>query len=367
MQVMNIQENIITVLENYLLAKTIFKQASKDAIHYEALSSQIPKYFRNLINKYSENSDNYIIKYSQGMGNWAEIPWIVFMNRNVTLSAQEGYYLVLGFSADMKSVYLSLNQGVSKTDKNNLSQFAHVAIQYTKPSIDENVIFGKIDFNAKNKLGKDYGKSAIKSYRYTLNELKSLSLTNQIDQQFKELLKDYENIYNLVGKNILNLHPIKDCSYQEELQKLDNVEEINDTKFIDSLPKPNKGLKYLKYYTRNTKFSKNALKNAGYKCEINPEHITFNNGKHQYMEGHHLIPMSFQDEFEISLDVPANIVSVCPTCHKALHYGNTLIKKQYIEVIFKNRKKDLEKYGIRIEKKQLEKIYTLNQLDHEYD
>ncbi|MEG0664633.1 MAG: hypothetical protein RR483_06005, partial [Clostridia bacterium] len=50
-----------------------------------------------------------------------------------------------------------------------------------------------------------------------------------------------------------------------------------------------------------------------YKCEINPEHETFHNGRHPYMEGHHLIPMSQQDFYTFSLDVPPNIISLCPT------------------------------------------------------
>ena len=31
------------------------------------------------------------------------------------------------------------------------------------------------------------------------------------------------------------------------------------------------------------------------------------------MEAHHLIPMEFQDDFEHSIDVPENIISLCPT------------------------------------------------------
>ena len=35
-----------------------------------------------------------------------------------------------------------------------------------------------------------------------------------------------------------------------------------------------------------------------------------------YVEAHHLIPMGFQDDFSKSIDVEANIISLCTYCHK---------------------------------------------------
>lgn len=299
------------------------------------------------------------------MGNWAEIPWIVCANQKITSSAQTGYYIVLLFSADMQSCYISLNQGVTKSNAQHLTYFSNVAAKYTKPSTCENLIYGEINLNAKNILGKAYEQSAIKSYRYSLEDLKYLELNKKIENQFKELIQDYENIFGLIGTDILNLQPVTDYSYQEEIQKTSL--DMNDNELDKILPKPTKNLKHFKYYTRNPKFSKAALKNANYECEINPQHQTFNNGKHQYMEGHHIVPMSLQDYYEISLDVPSNIISVCPNCHRALHYGDSSIKIEYLNLIFKNRKLKLEKHGIIINKKTLENIYVKNQLDHEYD
>jgi len=35
------------------------------------------------------------------------------------------------------------------------------------------------------------------------------------------------------------------------------------------------------------------------------------------MEGHHLIPMEYQDRIpHQTLDAQANIISLCPTCHR---------------------------------------------------
>lgn len=364
---MNIASEIIEVLENYLTAKKDYPMAVNEGKHFSSLSQHIPKQFNSWINKFSKFNNLYQISFSHGKGNWAEIPWVVCANTNITDTAQKGYYIVLGFSADMQSCFLSLNQGVSKTDKNTLRDFANVASGYTKPSDDENVIFGKIDFKAKNTLGKNYGLFAIKSFNYSLEQLKQNNISQLIERQFKELLDDYDNIYTLVGNDILNLQPITDFSYQQQIQQNSEEREEENLNAFIKRARPNKLSKKLKYYSRNPKYSKVALKLAKYKCEINPEHETFHNGKHSYMEGHHLIPMSQQDFYTISLDVPSNIISLCPTCHKALHYGNHLIKKEYLMKLFHQRESILNKCGIHIETKELIKIYTKGYLDDMYD
>ena len=62
---------------------------------------------------------------------------------------------------------------------------------------------------------------------------------------------------------------------------------------------------------RKPKQAVDSLILADYKCEYNPEDRTFTrkNGK-QYTEPHHLIPISKYREFDRSLDVKENIVSL---------------------------------------------------------
>ena len=51
---------------------------------------------------------------SGGKGNAAVVPWIAVFQPNETTTAQRGMYLVYLFSADMTTVSLSLNQGVTE-------------------------------------------------------------------------------------------------------------------------------------------------------------------------------------------------------------------------------------------------------------
>ena len=68
-----------------------------------------------------------------------------------------------------------------------------------------------------------------------------------------------------------------------------------------------------------------------------------------------MIPMAFQDQFDVSLDVEENIVSLCSNCHNEIHYGrdaDTLIRNLYSE-----RKAVLEKAGIVISMSDLLALY----------
>ncbi|MDH9160510.1 HNH endonuclease [Staphylococcus succinus] len=105
---------------------------------------------------------------------------------------------------------------------------------------------------------------------------------------------------------------------------------------------------------RNPKKAVAALILADYKCEYNPEDRTFTrkNGK-EYTEPHHLIPISKYREFDRSLDVKENIVSLCSHCHNLIHYGRLEEKKEILEKLLLDRQDQLSKYGIFIDLEQL--------------
>lgn len=73
------------------------------------------------------------------------------------------------------------------------------------------------------------------------------------------------------------------------------------------------------------------------------------------MEAHQLIPIGAQDDFNNSLDVDANIVCLCPNCHRKLHYGAN-IDGDLLD-LFNRQKLLLEKSGIKISFNDLKKYY----------
>lgn len=62
---------------------------------------------------------------------------------------------------------------------------------------------------------------------------------------------------------------------------------------------------------------------VNYICEVDSVHETFviESTCKMYMEEHHAIPMKNQGNFFVNPDVYANIVCLCPICHRTLHYG----------------------------------------------
>lgn len=100
-------------------------------------------------------------------------------------------------------------------------------------------------------------------------------------------------------------------------------------------------------WKRSTILREQAICMADYECEIDDTHISFiaDKTKKPYMEGHHTIPISFQSEFENSLDVYANIVCLCPLCHKKIHFGMKNDRIYMIHKLYDLRATRLQKCG----------------------
>lgn len=72
-------------------------------------------------------------------------------------------------------------------------------------------------------------------------------------------------------------------------------------------------------YKRNAKLISIAKCRDNFICQINHEHITFISNKTNYVEGHHIVPIFQQKNYEFNLDDVNNIISLCPNCHREIH------------------------------------------------
>lgn len=108
---------------------------------------------------------------------------------------------------------------------------------------------------------------------------------------------------------------------------------------------------------RDAKVVANALALAGYVCELDCSMELFisKDGNRNYTEGHHLVPLNYQKEFAHSLDVEANMVSLCPSCHRKLHYG--IDSEKELETLYNSRIERLRKCNIEVSKEQLLLMY----------
>ena len=106
-------------------------------------------------------------------------------------------------------------------------------------------------------------------------------------------------------------------------------------------------------WRRNQIIISQAIDGADHRCECDSDHQTFiarSSGK-AYMEGHHLIPMRYQAHFDCGIDVYANVVCLCPICHRLLHFGREPERSYAAEQLFDLRKDRLIKSGIDLSKK----------------
>jgi hypothetical protein len=84
-------------------------------------------------------------------------------------------------------------------------------------------------------------------------------------------------------------------------------------------------------------FKKESFNVHGYKCACDDEkHLYFvsDSTKQLYVEGHHMIPMEFQEQYwtdkKRNLDCTINLIPLCPHCHRKIHKA---VKGERIQII----------------------------------
>lgn len=114
---------------------------------------------------------------------------------------------------------------------------------------------------------------------------------------------------------------------------------------------------------RDPKIAKLALMEANFHCEVDATHPSFisRTSKLPYMEAHHLIPTAysrtFYERYHINLDCKENIISLCPTCHRALHFGTDEKRNEILKILLKKRKEEFRKLGLNMTLSELIKFY----------
>ena len=111
---------------------------------------------------------------------------------------------------------------------------------------------------------------------------------------------------------------------------------------------------------RDSNLARKALANAHYCCEIDPKHRTFTSIRGtNYVEAHHLIPISATKELSVNLDFLENIVSLCPNCHRAIHHATLEERKWLVEDLFSKREKLIANRGINLSLADISSYYGI--------
>jgi 5-methylcytosine-specific restriction protein A len=349
-------ESILEFVQQLSTEKNQVSKATKDLSSWQLLVNDIPL----KIKERASLSDDYLVTGSIGKGLISETPWIGVFDKNITTSAQNGFYIVYLFKSDLSGFYLSLNQGWTQYDKKYSLNEAKEAIKLNALKAQSllrgtsSFSFDPVDLKAFKTLAKGYELGNICSKYYSIDNLPS---EIQFIDDLRNLIGVYRELKGLVGNDILEIeNNLSEDEYQSSSQK-GRIKLIADGPI--KRKEKNTGLSKSSSWSRNPDLSYTALHHAGFVCENDSSHQTFISARnnHNFMEAHHLIPIEYQKSFENSLDVPENIISLCPNCHRAIHLSKIETKKEIIEKFYSQRSKKLAERGLIITITQLLEYY----------
>lgn len=374
----NFELHIRNILTEYQQAKT---EDFKGHPMGQILRSKIKE---ALIKEASLNSNIYYVAGSVGISRWAEIPWLCIFIKDLTISATRGYYIVYLFHADGSGLYISLNQGWTYFKEKYGTKIGREKIRKTASivrdklnTVPHNMKLSNIDLKGKGDLAKGYELGHICGRYYDIDNLPS---EEEIINDLQGLLLTYREVIGLIGKRSIEqfndyillyedgLYP-EDKFSEEEFQlavqksavskKPQDVYE-EEKKKVRPEPLVNKGGK--KQWIRNAAKASKALMFSNYTCEIDSSHETFisKSTNMPYVESHHLIPMGKQGEFQYDLDQLANLISLCPLCHRLIHLGTDADKEKLLRKLYDQRKERLENIGIEINFSELKRVYGIS-------
>ncbi|MFB6731034.1 MrcB family domain-containing protein [Bacillus mobilis] len=177
----NLREKFLTVLNEYLQARTErFAGHKMGAVVRHEMTTEITRL------PFIDHSQ-YVVTGSVGQGNWAAVPWLAIMNKDITTSTQRGYYIVYLFSEDMERLYLTLAQGVTETTKEEMQKIKeeireqiHMSQKVKK---DDEIFLGT------SPKAKGYANSTAAYISYDVNKMPS---EKELVEDLEEMLRYYE-------------------------------------------------------------------------------------------------------------------------------------------------------------------------------
>jgi hypothetical protein len=206
------------ILKNYKTSRTeTFTQHPMAKL----LRSTFPKYLEKIV----DNPNKYVFSGSAGRGTWTHCPWVAILHKDVTETAQSGFYPVYLFKENMEGVYLSLNQGTDKLKEVKKSKTKDILKKRAQEFRDKLTDLTLIndDFLESIELSKNNNSNApfyeagnIYAKYYSLNNLPS-------EEKLESDLKEVLNMYDLL------------VSEDEPLKIIENESEIAESqkKFVE--------------------------------------------------------------------------------------------------------------------------------------
>jgi len=172
-------------------------------------------------------------------------------------------------------------------------------------------------------------------------------------------IKGYRKKFIKKQADEISYNDIEDTLMIKDISNIIFNTDFENTDEKPQLKQPPKEINGIFIYNRDRNTAFHALQLADFKCEISKEHKSFirKSTNQNYTEPHHLIPMAYSDKFNMSLDVEANIVSLCSTCHNNIHYG--IGAKELLNALYYQRINRLRAVGLDISLEELLQMYDI--------
>ncbi|MCK8825398.1 McrB family protein [Fuchsiella alkaliacetigena] len=154
--------------------------------------NEIPKILAEYITQMLAIDNNYNIKGSIGQGNWARVPWIAIMDKDLTATTREGIYITYIFSEKMESFYLTLMQGVSNKNETKLIEDRdrlRASLNLKDFSVDNNINLSE------HKRGRKYELATICYKKYLKGDIPSEKVLVSDLEAILKIYDDYKKAY----------------------------------------------------------------------------------------------------------------------------------------------------------------------------
>ena len=361
-------------LPNYILKRTsciyedflVYKQPKKnitDMIKNFILDSKELKIEEIFKQEYIYFDTFYKPYYTQDK----EYDFLSYYVNSTTNEKEELYKFVIDNYNDFKNLSSKLDDSskyISDVARNNLLNFQHdVFTQKYKPSgsFNKNML---ID-NAKILFVSNFiNENKFRDFRDFIHNVMDLySQVENIDKGklYQFIFNDYKDIFEIGYINVFNPNYFDDIEVSEGLTSEDEeniINKIQETTIIEDIEEIRKVSSVLK---------KKALERANYKCELeefcdcSSHYFTNKKTGKNYVELHHLIPREFSNDFEKSIELIENYVSLCPRCHRYIHFAMDRERKMALHHLYCKRIGSLNLKGINIDERQLKAYYRIEE------
>lgn len=286
------------------------KPGHKDGSYKGARAAQIVRRdVSSAIEREIPNLQRIIVKGSAGDRDWTHTPWVALLDKTVTTTTQEEYYVVYLLSLGCERLYLTIAQGCTQLYKQSGKAAARDELQ-RRASIMKSRLKGRylrlrplqIRLGTHSWRGELYEPGVVVGVEY---DTRNLPNDDDLRKDLKEALSLYRHLSASGG-----------WSRDDEI-----MTEARDERGAQTLEQA-KRYRQHRSIERQAGHSKEVKKQQGTICKGCGKDMAdvYGDVAKGLIDAHHLTPLATLEEGDVAMFDPINDFAVlCPNCHRVIH------------------------------------------------